>query len=460
VTEVVSGGENGENSAGSRPSEFSPFSPPDTASAASALRFWVKLGFISFGGPAGQIAILHQELVQRRRWISEGRFLHALNYCMLLPGPEAQQLATYIGWLLHRTWGGLAAGLFFILPSFFILVLLSWLYVSLGKLPAVAAFFFGMKPAVVAIVAFAAWRIGSRVLRNAALVAIAVLAFVALAVFAVPFPLIVLSAAFLGAIGSRLAPGSFHAAAPAHAEGSAALIDDHSAPPPHAAFSWGRLVWVLVVGIALWLAALALLVALEGGHGTLSRMAAFFTKAALVTFGGAYAVLPYVNQAAVEQYGWLTAPQMIDGLALGETTPGPLIMVVTFVGYVGAWTHATTHAPWLEGLLGATVVTFFTFLPSFVFVFAGGPLVEATRGRRSFTAPLAAITAAVVGVIANLALYFAIHVFWPAGLAHTPDWLSLTIAAAAALALFWFRVGVIPVILACGIGGLLAKLLF
>ena len=422
-----------------------------------AFRFWLKLGFISFGGPAGQIAIMHHELVERRRWISEGRFLHALNYCMLLPGPEAQQLATYIAWLLHRARGGLTAGLLFIVPSFVILVALSWLYASYGQVPAIAAFFSGMKPAVVAIVAFAAWRIGTRVLRNAWLATIAVLAFVALAVFALPFPLIVALAALVGIVGSRLSPRSFQAVEPASP--GDALIDEHSSTPDHATLSWGRLAWVLTTGVALWLAGMALLVAFEGGHGTLSRMAAFFSKAALVTFGGAYAVLPYVNQAAVEQYGWLTAPQMIDGLALGETTPGPLIMVVTFVGYVGAWTHAATLAmpPWLAGLAGATVVTYFTFLPSFVFIFAGGPLVEATRGRRLFTAPLAAVTAAVVGVIANLALYFARHVFWPGGFANPPDGISLAIACGAALALFWFRLGVIPVILACGIAGLIVS---
>jgi chromate transporter len=437
-----------------------PESLPDTT---TALRYWLKLGFISFGGPAGQIAIMHQELVERRRWISEGRFLHALNYCMLLPGPEAQQLATYIGWLLHRTRGGLAAGLLFILPSFFILVALSWLYVSYGKVPAVAAFFFGMKPAVVAIVAFAAWRVGSRVLHNAVLAAIAVLAFISLTLFSVPFPLIVVGAALAGAVGARLAPRFFQAVSPEPTVSGevAALIDDHVAPPPHTMFSWGRLAWVLAAGVVLWLAAMALLLGFEGGHGTLSRMATFFTKVALVTFGGAYAVLPYVNQAAVEQFGWLTAPQMIDGLALGETTPGPLIMVVTFVGYVGAWTQSSAQAlaPWLAGIAGATVVTFFTFLPSFVFIFAGGPLVEATRGRRAFTAPLAAITAAVVGVIANLAVYFARHVFWPTGFANFPDWVSLAIALGAALALFWFRLGVIPVILACGVAGLIVRLL-
>jgi chromate transporter len=315
-----------------------------------------------------------------------------------------------------------------------------------------------MKPAVVAIVAFAAWRIGRRVLRNAWLLGLAVLAFVALAVFGVSFPLIVIAAALAGFVGARAAPRSFLAVDAAHAGGDA-VIDEHSQTPGHAQLSWARLAWVLVVGVVLWLAAMALLVAFEGGHGTLSHMAQFFSKAALVTFGGAYAVLPYVNEAAVEQYGWLTAPQMVDGLALGETTPGPLIMVVTFVGYVGAWTHAAVGLPpWLAGLAGATVATYFTFLPSFVFIFAGGPLVEATRGRRLFTAPLAAVTAAVVGVIANLALYFARHVFWPAGLAHPPDWITLAIACGAALALFWFRLGVIPVILACGVAGLIVHL--
>jgi len=432
-----------------------------TVTAIAAFRFWLKLGFLSFGGPAGQIAIMHQELVERRRWISEGRFFHALNYCMLLPGPEAQQLATYIGWLMHRTWGGLIAGGLFVLPSLVILAGLSFLYMSYGKVPAVAAFFYGMKPAVVAIIAFAAWRIGARVLRNALLAAIAVLAFVALFFFAVPFPWIVACAALVGVFGARITPRSFQVVAQASAQpgDSGALIDDHTAPPPHAKFSWGRLAWVLSAGVALWLIAMSALVTVEGGHGTLSTMGAFFTKAALVTFGGAYAVLPYVNQAAVEQYGWLTAAQMIDGLALGETTPGPLIMVVSFVGFVGAWTHAAPSvAPWLAGVAGALVVTFFTFLPSFVFIFAGGPLVEAARGRRLFTAPLAAITAAVVGVIANLASYFAWHVFWPAGASQSADWMSMTIAVGAALALFWFRLGVIPVILACGVAGLFVRL--
>ncbi len=424
-----------------------------------ALRFWLKLGFISFGGPAGQIAILHQELVERRRWISEGRFLHALNYCMLLPGPEAQQLATYIGWLLHRTRGGLAAGLLFILPSFGILVGLSWLYVAYGSLPSVTAIFNGIKPAVIAIVVLAAWRIGTRVIHNAVLVAIAIAAFVALFAFAVPFPLVVLSAAAIGAIGAKLAPARFMPAVVAEGAGHSgrALIDDATPPPAHAKFSLAKMLLVVLLGLVAWGVVMGLLIDLQGMTGTLPRMAAFFSKAALVTFGGAYAVLPYVNQAAVEQYGWLTASQMIDGLALGETTPGPLIMVVPFVGYVGGWTHAAVQglSPAMAGLAGALVVTYFTFLPSFIFIFAGAPLVEATRGRRLYTAPLTAITAAIVGVIANLAVYFAMHVFWPEGFGFAVDWLSVVIAVAAFMALLAFRLGVIPVILCCGVLGFL-----
>jgi chromate transporter len=427
-----------------------------------AFRFWLKLGFISFGGPAGQIAIMHQELVERRRWISEARFLHALNYCMLLPGPEAQQLATYIGWLLHRTWGGLVAGVLFILPSLLILILLSYLYVAYGSVPAVAAFFFGIKPAVVAIVAFAAWRIGSRVIRNVPLAAIAIAAFLALSVFPASFPLVILGAALAGWLGSRLSPASFEISTRStnmHSPGPA-VIDDEMPTPAHAKFSWARILSALGMGVALWGGAMALLIQLQGKAGTLTQMGAFFSKAALVTFGGAYAVLPYVNQGAVEQHGWLTAPQMIDGLALGETTPGPLIMVVTFVGFVGSWTHAAAQglSPAHAGLLGALVVTFFTFLPSFIFIFAGAPLVEATRGQKFFIAPLTAITAAVTGVIGNLAMFFATHVFWPEGFRDAPDLVSVALAAGAAIALFAFRLGVIPVILAAGALGIVIRL--
>lgn len=424
---------------------------------AAALAFWLKLGFISFGGPAGQIAIMHSELVERRRWISERRFLHALNYCMLLPGPEAQQLATYLGWLMHRTVGGLAAGLLFVLPSLVILIALSWVYIAFGDRPLVAGLFYGIKPAVVAIVLHAAWRIGARTLHNAWLWAIALTAFVALFAVNLPFPLIVLAAALAGIAGGRWAPHRFgtpagHAAA--KAAGGAALIDDDTPPPPHARFSRARLLRVVALGVALWAAGLGALALVFGWQGLLTQMGWFFTKAALLTFGGAYAVLPYVYQAAVEHYGWLTGPQMIAGLALGETTPGPLIMVVAFVGYVGAWQAPVMESLFWSGVAGAVVATCFTFLPSFVFIFAGAPLIESTHGNLRFTAPLTAITAAVVGVIVNLALFFAGHVFWPQGLAAGIDWTALALAAAATVVLVVARRGVIAVILLCALAGL------
>lgn len=440
--------------------EAPPTAGPTRAAAipfAAALAFWLKLGFISFGGPAGQIAIMHSELVERRRWISERRFLHALNYCMLLPGPEAQQLATYLGWLMHRTVGGLAAGLLFVLPSLVILIALSWVYIAFGDRPLVAGLFYGIKPAVVAIVLHAAWRIGARTLHNAWLWAIALTAFVALFAVNLPFPLIVLAAALAGIAGGRWAPHRFgtpagHAAA--KAAGGAALIDDDTPPPPHARFSRARLLRVVALGVALWAAGLGALALVFGWQGLLTQMGWFFTKAALLTFGGAYAVLPYVYQAAVEHYGWLTGPQMIAGLALGETTPGPLIMVVAFVGYVGAWQAPVMESLFWSGVAGAVVATCFTFLPSFVFIFAGAPLIESTHGNLRFTAPLTAITAAVVGVIVNLALFFAGHVFWPQGLAAGIDWTALALAAAATVALVVARRGVIAVILLCALAGL------
>jgi len=437
---------------------------PAPLTRAEAFGYWLKLGFISFGGPAGQIALMHEELVERRRWISENRFLHALNYCMLLPGPEAQQLATYIGWLMHRTWGGLVAGGLFVLPSLFILVALSWVYMAFGNVPVIAGLFYGIKPAVTALVVHAAYRVGSRALKNAWLWGIAAAAFVAIFALNAPFPLIVLLAGLIGHFGGKYMPDRFRAGGghgKANKEFGPALIDDHTPTPPHALFSWSHFRRVLVVFVVLWTVALGALTALHGWNGVLTQMGWFFTKAALLTFGGAYAVLPYVYQGAVDHYQWLTAGQMIDGLALGETTPGPLIMVVSFVGFVGGWTQAIfgPGSPFMAGAVAATVVTFFTFLPSFVFIFAGAPLVEASRGRRFLTAPLTAITAAVVGVIANLAAYFAFHVFWPAGLHQLPDPWSLLIAAAAALALFWLRAGVVPVILACGVAGLAVKLL-
>ncbi|MEO8507651.1 MAG: chromate efflux transporter [Betaproteobacteria bacterium] len=446
---------------------------PRAPTRSEAFRYWLRLGCISFGGPAGQIAIMHRELVDEKRWISEARFLHALNYCMVLPGPEAQQLATYIGWLLHRTWGGFVAGGLFVLPSLLLLVALSWLYMAYGDVPAVAGILYGVKPAVVAIVLHAAWRIGSRTLRHPLLWAIAAAAFVAIFALQLPFPLIVLAAGVVGAIGGHIAPRIFslargHAAAtgaPSVAR-PPALIDDDTPTPAHAKFRWRRLVTVCVAFVALWALALGTLAALWGAESTLAQMGWFFTKAALLTFGGAYAVLPYVYQGAVETFGWLTPQQMIDGLALGESTPGPLIMVVAFVGFVGGWTKELFGPGLLPfaGAIAAAVVTLFTFLPSFLFILAGGPLIESTHGQLRFSAPLTAITAAVVGVIVNLAVFFAWHVFWPGGwqpaIATTGlDAVAVAIGVAATVALFRYQAHVIPVILGSGAGGLVLALL-
>ena len=406
---------------------------------------------------------MHRELVEQKRWISETRFLHALNYCMVLPGPEAQQLVTYIGWLMHRTWGGIVAGALFVLPSLAVLIALSWIYMAFGNVPAIAGALYGVKPAVTAIVLHAAWRIGSRALKSPPLWAIAAAAFVAIYVFAVPFPAIVLAAGLIGALGGRIAPRQFatggaHAAlAAGHAR---AVIDDNTPSPEHARFRWSRLAAVVAISLLLWAGTLGALVAAFGAQGVLPQMAWFFTKAALVTFGGAYAVLPYVVQGAVDGFGWLTAPQMIDGLALGETTPGPLIMVVAFVGFVGGWTKQIfgPESLFVAGALAASVATWFTFLPSFLFILSGGPLVESTHGDLKFSAPLSGITAAVVGVILNLAVFFAVHVLWPAGLRGSFDYVSALIGIAAALALFRFKAGVIPLILACAAAGLLLTL--
>ncbi|MEO7495863.1 MAG: chromate efflux transporter [Massilia sp.] len=426
---------------------------PAAVSLAEAFRYWLKLGFISFGGPAGQIALMHAELVERRRWISERRFLHALNYCMLLPGPEATQLAIYIGWLMHKTRGGIIAGVLFVLPSLLILIGLSWIYLVWGTLPAIAAIMAGIKPAIVAIVLAAAWRIGRRTLKNGALVAIAAAALLAIAVFDVPFPLVVLGAAAIGALGARRWPHRFQLGGAHPASDTsygAALIDDDTPTPAHARFTWPRLARVVLFGCAIALAAWLLLAARYGAAHALTQMAWFFSKAALMTFGGAYAVLPYIYQGAVEHYHWLSGAQMIDGLALGETTPGPLIMIVAFVGFVGAATSGGAAAL-LLGAAGAAVATFFTFLPSFVFILAGGPLVESTRGDLRMTAPLTAISAAVVGVIVSLALFFGQHVFFAAG---RLDPAALAIAVAAAVALLRFQVGSIKLILACALCGL------
>lgn len=444
---------------------------PKAVSFREAFQFWLKLGFISFGGPAGQIAIMHRELVENKRWISEKRFLHALNYCMMLPGPEAQQLATYIGWLMHRTWGGVVAGALFVLPSLFILIALSWVYVAFGDVPLVAGLFYGIKPAVAAIVLQAVHRIGSKSLKNPVKAPIpwvvAAISFMAIAVLHVPFPWVVLGAALTGWLCARFAPGQF-AMGGAHGKAVAvhaqALIDDDTPTPEHARFSSARLAKVLAAAAVLWLLPMGALMLWQGWNGALTQMSWFFTKAALLTFGGAYAVLPYVYQGAVEQFGWLTGPQMIDGLALGETTPGPLIMVVAFVAFVGGWTKEVLgpDALFQGAALAALLVTWFTFLPSFIFILAGGPVVESTHGKLHFTAPLAAITAAVVGVIASLALFFMAHVLFPAGasagFSSGVEWPALLIMVAAGAALLRYKVGVISVIAACGLAGLLLRL--
>lgn len=419
-----------------------------------AFRFWLKLGFISFGGPAGQIAIMHRELVDEKRWISERRFLHALNYCMVLPGPEAQQLATYIGWLMHGVRGGLAAGGLFVLPSLLILILLSWLYVSFAQLPLVTGLFSGIKPVVVAVVAFAAWRIAARTLHSRLLVGIALLSFLAMASGQIPFPLVLVTAAIAGWVGSRISPSAFAStghAGPANVPHASALIDDDTPTPPHATLRFSRMILLLGAGVGLGSALAFMLWRLQPG-GALTDMAQFFTQAALMTFGGAYAVLPYVFQGAVQQYHWLSAGQMIDGLALGESTPGPLIMIVAFVGFLGGWNaSADATQQWQMAIAGACVATFFTFLPSFLFIFAGAPWVEHTRNSTFLAGPMVAITAAVVGVIASLALVFAWHVWWPrAGVgtwfAGGVERFAILLSLAAAFALFQLKWGVLRVI--------------
>jgi len=432
---------------------------PTAVSMRVAFWYWLKLGFISFGGPAGQIALMHTELVERRRWISEQRFLHALNYCMVLPGPEATQLAVYIGWLMHRSVGGIIAGTLFVLPSLLILIATSWIYIKFGNLPVVVGILYGIKPAVVAIVLAAAWRIGSRTLKNAWLIAVALAAFVAIAVIKLPFPLIVLGAALIGLVGGRVIPDKFkigggHTAV--KATYGPAVIDDDTPPPEHARFSLRKLITVsvggLVLGVATWLGVTAIF----GASSPFVQMGFFFSKAALLTFGGAYAVLPYVYQGAVETYQWVTPTQMIDGLALGETTPGPLIMIVAFVGFVGGWANSANA--W-AGIAGACVATFFTFLPSFIFILAGGPMIESTRDNIRLTAPLTAISAAVVGVIVSLAVFFSAHVFNTAKPLLQWDFVAMAITLAACIALFRFKIGTIKLIVACAFAGLVVSYL-
>ncbi len=439
-----------------------------TATSASvslreAFLYWLKLGFISFGGPAGQLSMMHQELVDKRRWISEARFLHALNYCMLLPGPEAQQLATYIGWLLHGAKGALIAGLLFILPSFFILSFLAWLYLAHGEVPLVQGLLYGVKPAVTAIVLFAAWRIGKKTLHTMVLKLLALAALIGIAIVKLPFPYIVLAAACIGLLLMRYWPAQLkvppvsHGSGTAHAAAGDAVINDNTALPKWQLFSWRRFVLGIALGLGIWAVSLGVLVLLYGWHSPQAQLGWFFTKAALLTFGGAYAVLPYVYQGAVEHYSWLSALQMIDALALGESTPGPLIMVVAFVGFIAGWTTQLLGPDMLPlaGMLAAAIVTFFTFLPSFLFILVGAPLVESSRKQAAFTAPLTAITAAVVGVIVNLALFFGYHVLWPQGVSGSFDWFALLLGVAAAIALFRYQQSILRVLAVSALAGVM-----
>jgi chromate transporter len=446
--------------------------PTRSVSFGEAFRFWVKLGFISFGGPAGQIAIMHRELVERRRWLSEERFLHALNYCMLLPGPEAQQLAIYIGWLLHRTWGGIVAGAFFVVPSIFILLGLSYVYAAHGNVSVVAGVLSGFKPVVVAIVVEAVIKIGGKALKRQAHFLIAAAAFVAIYFLQVPFPLIVLAAALVGLIGARYIPGVFGTASPktkeadrkTEGEGEITealplVIDDHAPPPAHTLPKHKRTLTTLAVGITLWVLPFAALVAWRGWNSLHAQEYRYFTQAALVTFGGAYAVLAYVTQAAAGSFGWMTKMQGVDGLALAETTPGPLIMVLQFVGFMAAWNNPQGMSQTASAITGALVTTYVTFLPCFLFIFLGAPYIEKLRGNKNLTGALSGVTAAVVGVVLNLALVFGAAVIFPNGLTGSIDWFSAAMSVVAFVALYWLRAEVLWVVLAGGLVGVVRTFL-
>ena len=425
---------------------------PPRPTFAEAVRFWLKLGFISFGGPTGQIAIMHTELVERRRWISEPHFLHALNYCMLLPGPEAQQLATYMGWLLHRAPGGIAAGVLFVVPSAFILWGLSWIYAAHGDVPWIASIFDGLKPAVTAIVAAAVIRIGRRALKNPVMWMIALLAFVAIFVLRVPFPAIIFTAATVGFVGGRLAPRWF-VVIEQHGDDADALVHESDDLPQG---SWRRAIMVTVICTSLWMLPMVLLGLWLGWNDVFVREGVFFMKMAMVTFGGAYAVLPYVAQQAVEQYQWLSATQMLDGLGLAETTPGPLIMVVQFVGFMAGWNHAGDGSPLAAATIGAAVATWVTFVPCFLWIFLGAPHIERLRGSRLLSAALSTVTAAVVGVVLNLAVWFGLHVLLSRdGGVVSPDWFAAAVCVVTFIGMARWNWGIVPVVLASGAAGLM-----
>src|SRR5437879_2265636 len=422
-----------------------------------AFRFWLKLGFISFGGPTGQIAIMQTELVEKKKWISQSRFLHALNFCMLLPGPEAQQLAIYVGWLLHKIRGGIAAGALFVIPSIFVLWTLSYIYAAFGNLPWIAAIFYGLKPAVTAIVFVAVIRIGRKALKNAVMWTLAMLAFVAIYFLKVPFPAIVLGAGVIGFLGGVFWKSKFETTSSHDAETTLSVISDEQESPPHTLPNFRRAILISFVCLVLWLAPTIAAGALHGWDSTLFKEGFFFSKAAVVTFGGAYAVLPYVAQQALFHYGWLKPGQMMDGLGLAETTPGPLIMVLQFVGFMGAWQHPEGLPPLVAATIGALITTWATFTPCFLWIFLGGPYIEQLRGNPRLTAALSAITAAIVGVVLNLAVWFGLRVFFPAS--GTVDWFAILLCSAAFVAMLRYKIDIIPVIIGAGILGLLHNFL-
>ena len=426
-------------------------SVPKPPSFKEAFLFWLKLGFISFGGPTAQIALMHTELVERRRWISESRFLHALNYCMLLPGPEAQQLATYIGWLMHRTWGGIVAGSLFVLPSALILWGLSLVYAMFGEVKWITAVFDGLKPAVLALVVGAVFRLGIRALKNRVMWAMAAVAFILIFALHVPFPVIILGAGILGFAGGKLFPAKFVVITePGSNKGRTSVISDAEVAPDHTKPSWSRVFKVSGVCLTLWWGPVLLTGLWLGFDHLLVKQGLFFSKAAMVTFGGAYAVLPYVSQQAVENYGWVSNGQMLDGLGLAETTPGPLIMVLQFVGFLGGWRNPQPFSPIETATLAAFMTTWTTFLPCFLWIFLGAPHIEQLRGNKWLSAALSTITAAVVGVILNLAVWFGLHVLLPS--AGRVNWFGLIVCCSAFVGMVRWKWSIIPVVF--GAGGL------
>ncbi len=437
---------------------------PARPSLAKATAVWARIGLLSFGGPAGQIALMHRMLVEERRWIAEPRFLHALNFCMLLPGPEAQQLATYVGWLLHGVRGGLIAGVLFVLPGAVAMLALSIAYALYGETPLVAGLFFGLKAAVLAIVVQAVVRIAGRALKTGPAKLLAAVAFIAIFALHVPFPVIVLAAGVIGYLATRAGSHAFRAGA-AHGGAAAAADDTLASDPP--APGWRRSLVTAVVWLVLWLAPTALLLALAGPDDVFARIGAFFSVMAVVTFGGAYAVLAYVAQAAVATYGWLAPGEMLDGLGLAETTPGPLILVLQFVGFLAAFREPGAFAPLVAGVAGAGLTLWVTFVPSFLWIFVGAPYVERVRNNAALSGALSAVTAAVVGVILNLAVWFGLHVVFRTveRVAVGPltldlpvlaslDPAALVLSLAAAVAIFRFRLGLVPVLGGCALAGL------